>query len=220
MKLICCILAFLPLNLFAQRPDTLGDSHKKLIPEAFVSGGAVSELWVVTDKVPYGYSSFTYNGRGAYIGGGVKTKERPGHLFSYGLTLDYLGYKMAKTLNDNEHVQLSYGFARVAPSVYVLLKKRPLISYHAIGSVAYMGPLKNHEHGYFQLGLKVTASYKAYDLVAGFNYGSGNTNPGFVANTNSWHEQMLTIGVVCYPGMLLPKKPVRKSSLFVAPAKK
>ncbi len=205
MNKIICLFCLLPFTLFGQKADTAVNHRWRFVPEGFAEAGYANELWVITDRASGGFSSITYKGNGFYLGGGLKTKESPANPFSYGLSVDYLQYEMDKTLSNNEHTQTSYSYAKISPAVYLLLKKRPLISYRAAGVASYLAPLSNNTKGYYQLGLRLSAEYKAYELCAGFNYGAGKSSPAADIVTNGWHEQMFTFGAVCYPYRLLPK---------------
>lgn len=200
MRYLLIILLALPLCTAAQNAWIPEQTARPKLLEGFAQAGYVSELWVVSDKLSYGYSSLSYTGNGFYAGAGLRSRVSNARPLGFGVSVDYLQYTMGKSLKSNEGAPLSYPFARFTPMVYYRFKnkKESPLSFTARGDLGVMAALGNNESSYIDVGLKGCVGYKAYEANLGFNFSQADGAPAS-GISSKWREQMFTIGLVCYP---------------------
>lgn len=202
MKKILLLLLSLPMLAMAQNAAvTIPAAPKEKLLEGFVQAGYVHELWVVSDKLSYGYSSLSYTGNGFYAGLGLRSRMSKQRPLGLGLSVDYVQYKMDSSLVVNENVSDGYSFLRMTPMVYYRFNSKSQLNFTARGDVGFMAAVNNNSRSYIHFGLKGCFGYKAYEANIGFNFSQAAKAPAADLDSK-WREQMFTIGLVCYPGRI------------------
>ena len=167
----------------------------------YAEAGYAGEFWTLSNPLSYGYSARNYAGSGAFGGGGFKWVTDAHHMMGYGMSAVYLQYEMDKALHANENVSLKYSFLKFSPMAYLAFTSRSAYHFQLCGVVSIMAPLTNNERAYIQYGAKVCAGYKAYEVNLGIGFGQLTTSPSTDIQSK-WREQMVSLGLACYPGRI------------------
>ena len=221
MRTFLIFLLCLPMLASAQKTDSL-KSHRKhgehRKPLGFVQAGIMSEQWVLTSKLPSGYSGVTYGGSGYFIGGGFLSGTDDQKPLGFGLAVDYLGYNMNKALKTDQLVQTNYSFLRLSPAVYLRFKTRSKLTFQACADAALLVPAQSKENSYLQLGIKGIFGYKDYGLSIGYNFAQGSNTPNTDISVNKWGEHSIALGLIFYPANLLKQLKTPKTTPAASPA--
>ena len=202
MKSIVWVALFLPLTVLAQMAvPPLAPPAKNPPPEAFAEVGYVNELWTLSNQLSNGYATTNYVGNGGYLGGGFRSVAGAKRHIGYGLSVDYLHYTMSKLLSVNERAATGYSFLKAAPMAYFAFASRSAYNFQVCGVLGIMTALKANEHTYVQYGAKACMGYKAYEVSFAANFAQRPSGPATDVQ-GKWREQMLTLGIACYPGRI------------------
>ncbi len=202
-KLLLYLILLLPLAAGARQlhlADTVKGSKLKL--EGFAQVGGFSELWVLSSKLGNGVSSLSYPGTGGFAGLGFNTKLDAKHWLGAGLSADYLGYVMDKSLTANELGQTKYAFARLSPSLYFRVKTHSVFTFHWCAAASLLLPMHARENKYYELGVKACVGYKAFVLNLGYAFSKSDIAPSTLIITDGWRGQSFSAALVCYPSRL------------------
>lgn len=205
MRWVFLLILVIPVTVYAQlqHADSVRDvATKRIHIQGFVQTGYVNELWILSANLNHSYASLSYTGKGGYIGCGFKSATDNKHPVGFGLSADYLGYAMDKSLTTNELAQSKYAFVRFTPAIYLRIKTKSVftINWCATGSMLLAAHAR--ENNYYQLGIKACIGYEAFGLDIGYSFSKGQQTPSTLISTDSWREQQFYAGLVCYPSRL------------------
>ena len=169
--------------------------------KGFAEAGYQHESWVISRSSGNLYTSQAYSGNGYYLGGGVRSRLDSAHRIGYSIAVDFVQFNMSKTLSETQGAKTNYGFARLTPSFCYRFPTKGKFTFTGMASAAVVAALRDNERSYFQYGAKAAMGYKAYEAVLGLSFAQGKNAPT-PDITGKWNEQVLSLGIICYPSLI------------------